>query len=123
MFLLYNYYSSMDGVLTSTVIVSTNRPFSHRFKLSKPTNQSGEGTIFDIKETRVWFPSKKTLALVSPAPDSIGGAENPSNTMKSPSARSPSLVCCVFCLSKMPVFPSWANSLTAKEADSPSRNK
>ena len=108
---------------TSTVIASTNRPFSHKFKLSKPTNQSGEGTNLDINETLVWFPSRKTFALVSPAPDSMGGAENPSKTTKSPCARSPSLVCCVFCLSKMPVLPSWANSLTAKEADSPNRNK
>ena len=49
--------------------------------------------IYLIKITRVWFPSRKTFALVSPAPDSMGDAENPSKTMKSPWARSPSLVC------------------------------
>ena len=38
-------------ILTSICTESTNLPFLQRSKLSKPTNQSGEGTSFDIKET------------------------------------------------------------------------
>ena len=43
--MLYNF-----NFHTSTVTFSTNFPFSHKFKLSNPTNQSGEGTNFDMRE-------------------------------------------------------------------------
>lgn len=36
---------------SSTDICSVQRSFSHRFKLSMPTNQSGLGTILTAKET------------------------------------------------------------------------
>ena len=42
---------SSNEIRTSTLIVSTKCPFSHKFRLSSPTNQSGEGTNFDMTET------------------------------------------------------------------------
>ena len=51
----YNVFQTNNGDIlsriTSTLMVSTKCPFSHKFRLSSPTNQSGEGTNFDIIDT------------------------------------------------------------------------
>jgi len=58
----------------SNVRESMKCPPWQRFKLSRPMNQSGEGTNFVKRETLVCRPSRKILAEVLPEPLGIGAA-------------------------------------------------
>lgn len=50
---------------------------------STPMNQSGEGTMRVISETRLWLLSTNTFASLRPAPIGIAGMLNSSNTLRS----------------------------------------
>jgi len=114
---------------------------------STPMNQSGEGTMRVISETRLWLLSTNTFASLRPAPSGIAGMLNSSNTLRSelvvvvvvpldvvlkldpvpPEGDFPVCICiCICCcccspalLSRRSVRPDSANCLTAAVAGCP----
>ena len=83
---------------TSVLKAGMKRPSLQRLTLSRPMNQSGEGTIFVItdiweiivetmilishRQTMLWLASTKTLVEVFPTPWTIGGAKMASKKLR-----------------------------------------
>ncbi len=78
-------YSPPSHTHTSSFILSTNAPPLQSSIPSTPTNQSGEGTILETKDTLERRPSTNSLVDVRPRPLSSLGAANTSRTDSSPS--------------------------------------
>ena len=83
---------------TSVLKAGMKNPSLQRLTLSRPMNQSGEGTIFVItdiweiivetmilishRQTMLWLASTKTLVEVFPTPWTIGGAKMESKKLR-----------------------------------------
>ena len=93
-----NNITFLKLITTSVLKAGMKSPSLQRLTLSRPMNQSGEGTIFVItdiweiivetmifishRQTMLWLASTKTLVEVFPTPWTIGGAKMASKKLR-----------------------------------------